>query len=160
MTVPQSVMLGIYQELSKQWAVMADVGWQQWSQFGRADVSVGPGVLGGVTTQLNYQDTWHGALGATYRLSEDWLLTSGVAYDSSAVDDANRTVANPMGQQYRVGLGAIYHWSQRVDIGAAYEFVWMGDMSINQTGTNRGDLVGGYDNAWLNFFTVNFTYRF
>ncbi|MEJ0091146.1 MAG: outer membrane protein transport protein [Limisphaerales bacterium] len=96
LTVPQSVMLGIYQELSAKWAVMADVGWQQWSQFGKADVSVGPGALGGITTQLNYQDTWHGAIGAEYRLSEDWLLTGGFAYDTSAVSDASRTVTLPM----------------------------------------------------------------
>ena len=160
LTVPQSVMLGIYQELNDQWAVMADVGWQNWSHFGRADVSVGPGALGGITTQLNYDDTWHGALGAEYKLNQDWLLTGGVAYDSSAVSDANRTVTIPMGEAYRFGLGAIYHWSQRLDIGAAYEFVWAGDMPINQTSSNRGNLVGGYDNAWFSFFTLNMTWRF
>lgn len=160
LTVPQSVMVGIYQQLSQKWAVMADVGWQQWSQFGKADVSVGPGTLGGVTTQLNYQDTWHGALGVEYQVAEDWLLTGGVAYDSSAVNDANRTVTAPMGQAYRFGLGAIYHLSKTVDIGAAYEFLWAGDMPVSQTSSNKGDLVGGFDNAWFSFFTVNMTWRF
>ena len=112
LTVPQSVMMGVYQELNEKWAVMADVGWQNWSQFGKADVSVGPGAVGGITTQLNYDDTWHGAIGAEYQLNEDWLLTGGFAYDTSAVSDANRTVTLPMGQAYRFGLGAIYRWSR------------------------------------------------
>ena len=33
LTVPQSVMLSLHQELSSQWVLMADVGWQDWSQF-------------------------------------------------------------------------------------------------------------------------------
>jgi long-chain fatty acid transport protein len=51
-TVPQSVMLSAYHALNDKWAVMADVGWQQWSQFGNVQVGVEAG--GTTTLQLNY----------------------------------------------------------------------------------------------------------
>ena len=99
-------MLSGYHELNAKWALMADVGWQNWSQFGEVDVGVDSANPSSLTKNLNYQDTWHGAIGAQYRASEQWLLSAGFAYDSSAVSDANRTLSLPMGQAYRLGLGA------------------------------------------------------
>ena len=43
------------------------------------------------TIDRNYKDTWHVAVGAQYRMVQPWLLTAGVAYDSSMVDDEDRT---------------------------------------------------------------------
>ena len=149
MTVPQTVMVGLYQELSPKWAVMCDAGWQNWKQFG--EVEVGVETVGGVsratTTQLNFQDTWHGALGAQYQYSEPWRFSAGVAFDSSAVENANRSVAIPVGQAWRFGLGAEWQATPNLNLGAAYEFVWAGNMSVDQgTPTSlRGHVVGSFN---------------
>lgn len=163
-TVPQSVMLSVYHSLTESWAIMADCGWQDWSEFGYVQA----GVEGGSTTTLNlqYQDTWHGAIGAQYRASEKWLLSGGVAFDSSAVNSENRTVTLPMGQAWRFGLGAQYQISESVNIGAACTFMWAGDMSVNQTSAlpvalgGRGDVSGSYENAWFTFANINLTWKF
>src|SRR5208283_5987271 len=76
MTVPQSVMVGVYQELNPQWALMADVGWQNWSRFGEVGIGYDP-ARPGLTVQLHYDDTWHGAIGAQYKASEQWQFTGG-----------------------------------------------------------------------------------
>lgn len=160
MTVPQSVMVSIYRTLNDRWAVMGDFGWQNWSQFGY--VQAGVETNGTTTLNLEYQDTFHGAVGAQYKASEKWLLSGGMAYDSSAVKDENRTVTLPMGQAWRFGLGAQYQISESVNLGAAYTFLWAGDMSVDQ-GTDasmRGRVSGSYDNAWFSFITVNLTWRF
>lgn len=159
-TVPQSVMFGIYQDLNEQWALMADVGWQNWSQFGKVDVSYDANQPNSLTKNLNYDDTWHGALGAKYKYSEEWAFTGGVAYDSSAVNDANRTVTLPMGQAYRFGVGADWQVRDSLSVNLAYEFMWAGDMSVNQTSAYRGNVVGSYENAWFSFFTANVTWKF
>jgi long-chain fatty acid transport protein len=157
-TVPQSVMVGIYQDLNEHWAVMADVGWQQWSEFGAVEVGYNGNSL---TKQLHYDDTWHGAVGAKYTASDKWAFTGGVAYDSSAVDDQNRTVTLPMGEAYRFGLGTEYQMTKSLKLNLAYEFMWCGDMSVNQQGgPARGDIVGSYDNAWFSFFTASVNWRF
>lgn len=164
MKVPQSAMVSAYHALNDQWALMADFGWQDWSQFGYVEA----GVEGGSTTTLNlqYQDTFHGALGAQYRASEKWLFSGGVAFDSSAVTSENRTVTLPMGQAWRFGLGAQYQLSKSVNIGAACTFMWAGDMSVNQTSTlpvalgGRGTVSGSFDNAWFTIANVNLNWTF
>lgn len=162
--VPQSAMLSVHHSLNEKWALMADFGWQDWSQFGYVQA----GVEGGATTTLNlqYQDTWHGALGAQYRPSDKWTLSGGAAFDSSAVTSANRTVTLPMGQTWRFGLGAQYQLSKSVNIGAACTFMWAGDMSVNQTSAlpvlagGRGDVSGSFDNAWFTVANLNLTWKF
>ena len=87
---------------------MGDFGWQNWSQFGEVQVGVDKvaGASRVVTANLNYQDTWHGALGAQYRASDKWQFTGGVAFDSSAVNSANRTVTLAHGPGLAVSASA------------------------------------------------------
>ena len=162
MTVPQSVMLSAYHELSPKWAILANVGWQNWNQFGKVDVGVDSANPTSLTKNLNYQDTWHGAIGAQYRASEKWLLSGGFAYDTSAVKDEDRTLSLPMGQAYRFGLGAQWQVSKAINLGAAYEFMWAGDMPVSQGEPldYRGRVSGGFDDSWFSFFTANLTWKF
>jgi long-chain fatty acid transport protein len=150
--------------LNDQWALMADVGWQDWSQFGYVQAGVEAGAT--TTVNLQYQDTWHGALGAQYRPGEKWLLSGGVAFDSSAVTSENRTITLPMGQAWRFGLGAQYQLSRSVNIGAACTFMWAGNMSVDQTSAlpvalgGRGNVSGSYEDAWFTFANINLTWKF
>jgi long-chain fatty acid transport protein len=159
-TAPQSAMVSAYHALNDKWAVMADFGWQDWSEFGNVQVGVESG--GTTTLNLNYQDTYHGALGAQYRASDQWLFSGGIAYDSSAVKDADRTVTLPMGEAWRFGLGAQYQVSPAVSLGAACTFMWAGDMSVDQGNdvSLRGRVSGSYDDAWFAITTLNLTWKF
>ncbi len=161
MTVPQSVMFSVYHELNPKWALLCNVGWQNWNQFGKVDVGVEAGDTSARTVSLSYQDTWHGALGAQFRPSEPWVLSAGFAYDTSAVDDANRTVSLPMGEAWRFGLGAQYQISREVTLGAAYEFMWCGDMAVDQGADTslRGRVAGAYEGAWFSFFSLHLTWK-
>ena len=161
-TVPQMVMFGIYQEINTNWAVMADVGWQNWSQFGAVEVTVNSDTPTSLTKNLHYNDTWHGAIGAQYTASEHWQFSGGFAYDTSAVSDANRTLLLPLGEAYRFGLGALWKYSKNLDFGAAYEFAWTGDLPTTQgqPGDYRGEVSGSFRDVWFSFFTMNLTWRF
>lgn len=161
-TVPQSVMFGLYHTLNERWSIMADVGWQDWSQFGKVDVGVTSATSPSLTTDLHYQDTWHGALGAQYRANQKWTFSGGVAYDSSAVDNANRSVVLPMGITWRFGLGAQCQVSEKINLGAAYEFVWSGDMPVDQGSDDslRGRVAGAFNDVNMNFVSLFMTWRF
>ncbi len=164
MSVPQSVMVGIYQDINTNWAVMADVGWQQWSKFGEVASGVIPPIPPiprTFTTQLNYQDTWHGAIGVQYRASEKWRFTAGFAYDTSAVDNADRTVTLPMG-----ATSPLRHWrvlQSQPDPGrGARRMNWLGAVTCRwtQSSAYRGTVSGSYNNACFNFFSLNLNWRF
>jgi opacity protein-like surface antigen len=67
-----------------------------------------------------------------------------------------------MGRAWRFGLGAQYQLSRAINVGAAYTFLWAGDMSVDQ-GTDlglRGRVSGAYEDAWFSFATLNLTWVF
>ena len=155
-------MLGVFHELSEKGAVILDVGWQNWNRFGKVDVGVQSSTSSDLTVDANYQDTWHAAVGAQYKLSEKWRLSGGFAHDSSAVSDDDRTVTAPMGKAYRLGLGAEWQLSKAINAGASYEFLWAGDMPVDQGSdpSLRGRVAGSYENSWFSFLAVHLTWQF
>lgn len=159
-TVPQTVTLSVYHELDSKWALLGNLGWQDWSEFGKLDVGVDSANPTSFTQDVSYQDTWNAALGVQYRASEEWRFSAGYAYDSSAVKDEDRTVGNPMGSTQRFGIGTQWQMNDCTTLGAAYEYVWMGDMPAAQESAFRGNLSGEFDDAWISFFNLSLTHRF
>jgi long-chain fatty acid transport protein len=161
MTVPQSVMLSSYHEFTDRWAMMLDFGWQDWSQFGKVEVGVtgdpaNPSTMS-TTTNLNYQDTYHVALGNRYRINPAWLINSGFAWDSSMTKNGNYTVGLPIGAAYRFGLGAEWQASPKLNVAFSYELAYGGDLPVNQNrGPMAGAVVGQFPSSYINFFQVSF----
>jgi len=81
MTVPQMVMFSAYHEINRQWAVMGNVGWQNWSRFGKVDVQINSSNPASLTVDSDYNDTWHVALGVQYRpaIVSPWTFSPSVA---------------------------------------------------------------------------------
>ena len=157
-TVPQSVMVSSYHEFTDRWAMMLDFGWQNWSQFGKVEIGLtGPPLAPSTTTTLDYQDTYHVALGNRYRINQSWLINSGFAWDSSMIPNKNYTVSLPVGQQFRFGLGAEWQAGQTLNIAFSYELAYGGDLPVNQNrGPLAGALVGQFPSTYVNFFQVSF----
>jgi long-chain fatty acid transport protein len=131
-------MFSVYHELNDRLALMANFGWQDWSEFGKVEVSVS-NTRADFTTDLPYDDTWHVAFGAQYRVSEPLLLTAGIAYDSAMLDEKDLTPTLPVGETWRFGFGALYDWSKCLTLGAAYGIVWSDDLDMD---VERGPLAG------------------
>ena len=157
MHVPQAVMTSMYHELDPRWAVLGNVGWQDWSKFGEVEVSVNTNTPTSLTTQSKFKDTWHAALGAQYKYSDPWLFNGGIAYDSSMVSDTDRSIALPVGATWSFGAGARYQVRKDFDVSFSYELKWAGDMPVdNNRGPLAGRVAGDYKNTALNFFAVTF----
>ena len=161
MILPNRVMVGVYQDLGKGWNLMLDADWEQWSQFGKVDVDIESTNPVSLTKTVNYQDTWHIAVGTQYRFSEAWVLSGGFAYDSSMVSDQNRTVSTPVGAVYRFGVGAQYAIQKNLQLGLAYEFAWGGNLSVDQSrGPLAGRVAGEFQNSYINFIALNLNWVF
>ncbi len=86
---------------------------------------------------------------------------SGFAYDSSPVDNEDRTPDMPLDRQLRYAIGAQYEYSNDITISAAYELMDGGDAKINQDqGPLTGELKGEYDPNQIHFFNINASWRF
>ncbi len=163
MMIPQTVTLSGYHQLNDQWALLASANWQQWSRFGDIDVNSVPY---STTVDMHYKDTWHLSLGTQFDVTPTLRLSSGIAYDSSAVSDADRTVNLPMGEGWRWGLGASYQLSPATKLEASYTLAWLGDMSVHQMDKSshphlgRPEISGTYNNSYLNFFNIGVQHQF
>ena len=157
---PQTLKASFFHQVDEKWALLGSLGWEDWSQFGKIGLQVGTNPPLSYEVDRNYKDTWHGALGTQYQISDLWRLSFGVAYDSSMVDDEDRTPDLPVGEMWRFGFGAEYEWSETLFVGFGYTLVWEGDLDMDQEKRNiRGEtdrLSGTYENVNLHFFGINF----
>ncbi len=161
MTLPQAVMLSGYHQLTERWAVMGNIGWQEWSEFGKQDLTLRSTTSTNFTQDLDYDDTWHFALGAQYRFADRWLWSLGAAYDTSPTDEDTRTPDLPLDRQIRIGTGIQYDWNKDITLGAAYEYLDLGDAEIDQEGGPlQGSFKGEYDTNAIHFFAVNLIWKF
>lgn len=166
-TLPNQVMLSGYHELTPDLALMADLGWQNWSQFGEIGVSIDTksatdtSLRNSTSLDAHFQDTWHAALGARYRFEPRWSVSAGFAYDSSPVTNSNRTIILPLDRQYRYAVGLQYDWRKNITFGAAYEYLDAGSAPVNQTGgVLTGDLKGRFKDDAFHILALNMNWRF
>jgi long-chain fatty acid transport protein len=153
--------LSAHHELSENLSIMANIGWQNWSEFGEVGLSLGGPNATSLEVDANFEDTWHYALGARYRLNYQWSVSAGFAYDSSPVSNSNRTVAMPLDRQYRIGAGVQYQVRKNLILGGAYEYMDAGDAPVNQSGGPlRGDFKGDLDSSGFHFFVLNANWKF
>jgi len=160
-TVPQGAMASFYHQVRDDWAILGNVGWQDWSAFGRVDVGIATTDPRDLTVDIPYKDTWHAALGAQHVICDPWTLNFGMAYDSSLADDAERSPALPLGAAWRFGIGAGYKVRESLAINFAYEFVWGGSPGLDvDRGPLAGRVAGEYADTWMSFANVNATWKF
>jgi long-chain fatty acid transport protein len=164
-TVPQGVNAGVYHELDPQWAVLGSLGWQQWSRFGEVAVGIDSNNPVGLSTQLNFEDTWHLSLGAQYRWSDAWLLNVGVAYDSGFQTNGGIALALPANAAWRFGVGGQKAASSGVGWGWSLAYVTQGTLRSNASASvpvalgGRGDVVGSFDDVRILFFALNVNWK-
>jgi long-chain fatty acid transport protein len=162
MTVPQTVLASLSYDLDAQWKLLGSLGWQDWSEFGNIGVEVDADALGASTSvDRQYKDTWHASLGTQYQINPQLRWNFGVGYDSSMVDDEDRTVDNPTGESWRLASGINYQVDEGLDLHMAYTLVWLADMDVEQTKQRSGtSLSGSYDNSALHILGAGATWRF
>jgi long-chain fatty acid transport protein len=159
LTVPQQVMLSGYHDLTDDLALMGNLVWQNWSDFGKPDIAVA-GTNINETANLNYDDTWGFALGAQYAFADGWLWSVGGGFDTSPMSKSQRSPNVPLDQQYRLGTGLQYSFNEKVTVGAAYQYMNGGDADLDvERGPLAGRLQGDYKSYDFHFFALNLSWR-
>ncbi|WP_043647626.1 OmpP1/FadL family transporter [Chitinilyticum litopenaei] len=150
---PQQVMVSAYHQLDPKLAILGNVGWQDWSAFGDSKV-----ILTGAEAELagHLVDTWHAAVGLQYQYTPQLRLNTGLAFDSSFYSSqSDGKLVLPVGDTWRLGVGAQYVLDNASTIGAAFEYG-----RTESTRVSSPALDGGYDAANLYFISINYTKKF
>ncbi|EHU4916515.1 outer membrane protein transport protein [Vibrio vulnificus] len=167
LSLPATAELASFHQLSEQLALHASVNWTDWSSFKElyASLDNNPGSMVKVE---NWEDNYRFAIGATYQVQPKLALRSGVAYDTSAVSDKNRTITIPETDRTWLSVGATYNWTQNFTLDAGFTYIIAKDAPIKESRGYSSDeaaqVVGGQfvgettGNVWL--IGVQANYRF
>ena len=154
-------MLSGHHDLTPDIALMGNVTWQNWSEFGQPSLEVTSTTSRSATTDLGYKDTWGFALGGRWRFMPRWSWSAGFAYDTSPMSKSERTPALPLDQQFRIGTGIQYALSERITLGAAYEYLNLGEGDIDvDRGPLAGSLQGNYSTNEVHYVNATLAWKF
>lgn len=159
-TIPNQVIVSGYHDFTDTFAVVGNVVWQEWSQFGKPTVEVTSTTSNQTKADLNYDDTWGFALGTRYHFASDWLWMLGFAYDTSPLSKSNRSPALPLDEQIRVGTGVQYALNERITLGAAYEYLNLGEADVDRSKPLAGTISGNYSTNEIHWFNVTLAWVF
>ncbi|ENM4021687.1 outer membrane protein transport protein [Vibrio cholerae] len=164
-TLPATAELASFHRLNDQWAIHASINWTDWSSF-KELTAVFPEKSDLIKSE-NWEDNYRFALGTTYQYDAKLALRAGVAYDTSAVDDKNRTATIPETDRTWVSVGGSYIATPQLTLDAGFTYIFAKDATINEPrdasdqtaaaigGAFTGNVSG---NVWL--IGVQANYRF
>jgi long-chain fatty acid transport protein len=132
-TLPASASLSAYHSYER-FDLMADLTWTQWSVFKELRIKYGnPNQPDSVTTE-DYRDQWRAALGGRYHVNKALLLRAGIAYDQSAVRNAQlRTPRTPDNDRTWLAMGLGYTFSKMVSVDVGYTHIFIPKTPIDNT---------------------------
>lgn len=146
--MPQAVTTGIHHQLNDDWALLGSVGWEEWSKFGKIDVTL-EGLNVSKTVNAGFRDVWHFGAGAEYQYTPKLKLTTGLAYDTSMMTDATRPVTIPLGAMTRYAVGFQYEKRKGLTLGGGFSFMWQGNLPLKP----GGDASGKYTDVSISFLS-------
>lgn len=164
LTTPESVDLSVTHELSARWTLYASSAWTRWSRL--QDISVVNsgvpsglvGQFGKITEQQNWHDTWSHAVGASYRLSDQWVLRSGLAVDQSPTNNRDRSPRIPTGDRTTFSIGASWLLTPELTIDAAYSHLREDPVKVSSSAHGQR-YSAQFENA-ANVFALGATFQF
>ncbi|WP_028113302.1 OmpP1/FadL family transporter [Ferrimonas kyonanensis] len=130
------VTFSLDRQLGAGWTLLADLEWAQWSDLEESRIVHDHGPT--IVIPRNWNDAWSAAIGFNYRLSQQWLLEAGIAYDQSVVSKADHKLDPPMDRQLAYAVGASWQVSERTRLDLNYQYLDLGDIEVNQA-------INGYD---------------
>lgn len=158
--LPDTAIFSIVHDLNSQWQLLADVSWTGWSSIKSLDIH-NSGNVPGDSLDLRFRDTWRVALGANYKLNQQWTFKGGVAWDQSPVHDPKyRPTSLPDNDRYWVSVGAQYNFNDRTTVDIGYAHLFVKSTSINNdTAAAKGTVRGDYKSN-ANIIGLQVSHRF
>ncbi|MCP3698424.1 MAG: aromatic hydrocarbon degradation protein, partial [Aliivibrio sp.] len=166
--MPATAELASFHQLTDTVAIHASVNWTDWSSFEKLEADFHDGKAPTMVKEEHWEDNYRIALGGTYQLNHKVTLRSGIAYDTSAVSDKNRTITIPETDRTWLSIGAGYEWSQNLSLDAGFTYIIAKDAPITESRGYESDneaqgIAGSFNgettgSVWL--LGVQANYRF
>ncbi|MBF9197633.1 OmpP1/FadL family transporter [Microvirga terrestris] len=129
LTTPDQVTIGVSQVITPAVTVHAGFEWTNWSVL-ETPLVVGPGGVTVTDLPLNYNDGYFYSLGLDYKLTNQWTLRAGLAYEKSPIDTEIRSTRLPDSDRIWASLGASYQWNEKLSFDIAYTHIFSREADI------------------------------
>ncbi len=124
---------------------------ENWSALGTTDVSLGAIES---SVRIGFRDTWKLRGGFHYNVNDRLMLQTGVSYDSSALKKSDRMPALPIDEQWRVGVGGVYKWTEDKTLSFSFQYANLGNAPIDNAA-----LKGDYDSNDVYLFQMGIKFK-
>ena len=156
---PQWLQAGLSYKLDDMNTLFLNAGWQEWSKFSKNTLAFSGGLLNPATTvDRNWDNTWHGGI-AFKHLNGDHGTSLGFSYESSPVDDKNRTFDLPMDEIFKGSFAYFWQGKKNLDFALGGTLYLVGDARIDQT-SQGVRAKGKFDSNYILFLGGTLRYTF
>jgi len=152
---PQLLEIGLKYEVKEGVNLLINADWEDWSQFSKNRLGIGEDFS--ATLDRKWKDTWHVAVAVATRRG-DHAFTTGFSYDSSPVDDSDRTIDLPMDEQVKFSAAYVWKGDKKLDFGIGATLMWMGDGKVDQTAQGVR-FKGKFDTNYILFMGATLRYQ-
>lgn len=155
--MPAIAEFGGFHQLNNQWALHYGVQWTQWSKFEELKATSSECIDGVcLLKDEEFDDNFRYSIGATYTLSQAWILRAGFAFDEQA---GKSTLSIPDTDRYWYSAGLTYNYSDDMtfDFGLTYLYGQSSDFNEKYVDGREYEFSGEND-AILSAAQIN--YRF
>jgi long-chain fatty acid transport protein len=154
----QVIAVGLAYDVSDKMRLVFDLDWEDWSEFSDNYVSIQGGSLT-TTIKRNWEDTWHVGAAVLYKIDEESYYSAGIGYDTSPVEDEDRTADLPLDEQLKLGFSYGKHRMDKFDYAVGLGFIWLGDGKMDQV-AQGARYAGKFDSNYLISLGGNVRYFF
>ncbi|ODN42404.1 OmpP1/FadL family transporter [Piscirickettsia litoralis] len=165
LTLPAVWNLGLTQQITSKWKVMANAQYTEWSSIDTIEVNIPSLPTMGINESLHYKNSWLFSLGTAYDLTSRWQLRTGLAFDQTPTVTEERDARIPGSNRIWATIGVGYHINKNFSVDAVYERIFMRDQAINKTTTESStpvavDNVKADYSGYANIFGLGVSWKF
>lgn len=165
LTTPEMFSLGVFHQVNDKWAVMAEYQRVFWSSFEnltiKGETTNQPGKTYISDVKENWRDTNFYAVGANYKIDDQWTWRLGLAYDQAAARYANRTPRIPDSDRLWYSTGLSYKYNDKLTFDLAYTYIYAHKAKMNSevTGNKGAHASADFSNS-VQLFGFSLNYNF
>lgn len=135
--IPATAAFDWVHQFDDRLTVGASVMWTQWSSF--QDLTLKSEGYTIVSIPYKYKDVWMYSLGGDYKLTDQWTVRAGVAFDQTPTRNSTRDPRIPDGDRVFTSLGAGYVVKQipGLSLDAAYSHQFVEKVKLKTQNVDR-----------------------
>jgi long-chain fatty acid transport protein len=131
---PQTLKAGLNYEFAPGKRLMFSAGWEDWSAFSENQLAITGGVLNPTgVLERNFKDTWSAGVAFVDGSRKTHGYSVGFSYDSSPVNDKDRTIDLPFDETYKISAAYAWKGSKQLDFALGGTLAYFGEGKVDQT---------------------------